>query len=248
MKRWMLAVALVLGALGAPPLASVAQAAPSMEELRDQGVLYAKKKRYKRAIATLNKAHAAPGGAQDFDVQYYRAQAAYAELLLEIAFESVENALGVAKSPREERRVKELQREMNAQFGGVTFETEQGETNQKGRIFFETKTGLINKDKKQRFSAIRERFRSTDISLPMTVYLPYGDYTANNVPFSIVQGQPAPTVRIFLQVQKDDDDGGALWWYVGAGSAAAVAVGVGVALLLADSEPERVSATPITVQ
>ena len=248
MKHCTLIAALVLGALGAAPLTPAALAAPSMAELRDQGILYAKKKRFKLAVATLNKAHAAPGGAQDFDLQYYRAQAAYAELLLETAFESLKNALAVADGKREERRIKELEREMVSQFGGVTFETEQGETNQKGRIFFETKTGLINKDKKQRFASIRERFRSTDISLPMTVFLPYGEYTANNVPFSIVQGEPAPTVRIFLQVQKDDDDGGALWWYVGAGGAAAVAIGVGVALLLAEPETTTTDGSRIVIE
>ena len=37
-----------------------------------------------------------------------------------------------------------------------------GETNAKGRIFFETKTGIINREKKARFTAIQERFKSCD--------------------------------------------------------------------------------------
>ena len=50
---------------------------------------------------------------------------------------------------------------------------------------FESKTGIINREKKARFTTIRDRFRGTDITLPTTVYLPYGSYTANKVPFSL---------------------------------------------------------------
>ncbi|MCA9543223.1 MAG: hypothetical protein KC613_02505, partial [Myxococcales bacterium] len=110
-------------------------------------------------------------------------------------------------------------------------------------IFFEAKTGIINKEKKQRFLSIRERFRSVDVELPTKVYLPYGEYRANGVQFTIAEGDP-PEVPIFLQsVDTGEGDGGGsnLWWYVGLGGAAAAAAVVTTVLLLDDPQPDRAS-------
>lgn len=230
-------------ALGAAPLvaalpAPAHAAGEGFEQLREQGKLYYKRKLFKQAMSTLDAAAATPEGRNDFETALYRARVAYELLLLETAFEALDAAVTRAATETERADADELRREMNAQFGAVTIVPDEvGETNTRGRIFFDSKTGIINKDKKQRFETIRERFRSTDVPLPRTVYLPYGEYTANNVPFSIVQGEPSPTVSIFLQVQKeDDDDDGALWWYLG--GAVLVGAGVTTAILLAtDDEP-----------
>lgn len=230
-------------ALGAAPLVAAAPtpaqaAGEGFEQLREQGKLYYKRKLFKQAMSTLDAAARTPEGQKDFETALYRARVAYELLLLETAFEALDAALARAATDRERQDADELRREMNALFGAVTIVPDEvGETNTRGRIFFDSKTGIINKDKKQRFEAIRDRFRSTDVQLPRTVYLPYGEYTANNVPFSIVQGEQPPKVSIFLQVQKEeDDDDGALWWYVG--GAVLVGAGVTTAILLAtDDEP-----------
>lgn len=230
-------------ALGAAPVVATAPtparaAGEGFEQLREQGKLYYKRKLFKQAMSTLDAAARTPEGQKDFETALFRARVAYELLLLETAFEALDAALARAATDRERQDADELRREMNALFGAVTIVPDaEGETNTSGRIFFDSKTGIINKDKKQRFDAIRERFRSTDVQLPRTVYLPYGDYTANNVPFSIVQGEQPPKVSIFLQVQKEeDDDGGALWWYIGGGALAAA--GVGVALLIVSSDDD----------
>ncbi len=210
----------------------------SLEQLKAQGKLYFKRDMYKQAMATLDQAWASKEGQADFETAFYRARTAYALLLLEVAFETIDKAIELAESDRDRTSAQAFKGEMSSLFGALAVVASSGETNDKGRIFFESKTGMVNKEKKARFETIRARFRETDIALPRTVFLPYGQYTANNVPFEIVQGQPAPTVEIFLQVRKDeeDDDDTALWWYVGGGAAAATALGVVAVILLNDSE------------
>jgi len=184
-------------------IAQVPEGPATMEEARDQGVLYFRKKRFKQAMPLLDKAYEMEGGKTDFSVVYYRGQTAYRLLLVEKAFEMAAKATELAGDDRRRKQnVQEFQTELDSLFGKLTLKAADGETNAKGRIFFETKTGIINREKKKRFTAIQSRFKSMDISLPITVYLPYGDFLANKVPFSIVEGQPAPEIEIFLQVQR----------------------------------------------
>jgi len=219
-----------------------------MEDARDQGVLYYRKKRFKQAMPLLDKAFGMPGGSQDFSVAFYRSRTALRLLLLEQAFEMASLATTLAGDDR--RRVansKELQTELDSLFGKLTLKAAEGETNAKGRIFFETKTGIINREKKKQFTAIQQRFKTTDITLPTTVYLPFGEYLANKVPVSIAQGEPAPEIEIFLQVTKgeDDDSNTLLWVGIGVGTAAAVGLGVGAFLLFGQDEPP--AETPLDI-
>ena len=226
------------GSLGVAPPVAQAQG-QSLDQLKAQGKLYFKRNMYKQAMGTLNKAWATKAGKTDFETAFYRARTAYALLLLEVAFEMADKAIELAEDDRDRKSARAFKSEMSSLFGALNVVASQGETNAEGRIFFETQTGMVNREKKARFEAIRTRFRETDIALPRTVFLPYGQYTANNVPIEIVQGQPAPTVEIFLQVRKGegDDDDSALWWYVGGGAVAAAALGVGAVFLLSDPEP-----------
>ncbi len=210
----------------------------SMEELRDQGIAYYKRKRFKLAKRILDNAYATKDGPKDFKTVFYRGQAAYKLLLLEDAFAMAKAAAKMATGKRSKRMSAELHDEMSQLYGGVTFAAADGETNQRGRIFFEAKTGIINKDKRTRFLSIRERFRTTNIELPATVYLPYGAYKANEVPFELEPGTDVPTVKIFLQVIiEEGGDDGLLWVYVGAGAAAAAGLAVGAFFLLREPDP-----------
>jgi tetratricopeptide (TPR) repeat protein len=242
---WPLALALYVGLIASA-------SAQTLDEVRDQGILYFKKEIYKQAQEHLDRAYKMKGGKTDFSTVYYRAQTHYKLLRLETAFEMVTAALTLAEGDEKRlQRVKELNAEMRGLYGGVTFKAAKGETNKQGRIFFEAKTGIINKEKKERFESIRERFRSTDIELPTTVYLPYGEYLANKVPFAVAQEDAAPPeVEIFLQVVVDaggEDEGMGTWFWVGVGGAAVAAAGVTALLILggddASPPPDKIGFT-----
>lgn len=244
MRVWLLAAALLsAGTVGLAPIDARAQQGSSLEDARDQGILYLRKGLDRQAKARLDEAWRMPGGKEDFRTGYYRAQAAFKLMLLEEAFETSAATKALATDDRQRQSVERLEQEMTALYGSVAIVPAAEEKKRKGRIFFEAKTGIINKEKKQLFLSIRERFRSTDIDVPAKVYLPYGDYLANGVAFSIVQGEAPPSVAVFLQVADDaggearsGGGGSRLWLWVGLGAAAAVAAGVGTYFLLSEGD------------
>ena len=92
----------VLGLLVVPvPEAQAQDDKRSMEELRDQGMAYYKRKRFKPAKAMLDKAFAKPSGPKDFKTVFYRGQAAYKLLYLEDAFAMAKLAQKLAEKKRQ---------------------------------------------------------------------------------------------------------------------------------------------------
>ena len=252
MRPMILALLVGVATASAPAVSAMAQVGPStLEDVRDQGILYFKKKLYKQAKTALDKAFKMPGGNEDFATLYYRGQTAFKLLFIEQAFNMTKAAVAKAPSDKYKRRYTELLTEMQGLFGEVTLVGAKGETNAEGRIYFEAQTGIINRAKKQRFMSIRERFRSTNISLPITVYLPWGQYTANKVPFALKQGEPAPSLEIFLQIDRTGEPKGggmktSTWVWIGVG--AAVLAGGAAAGVLALEEPEPTRLTGIVIE
>ncbi len=237
-RRIALSLSLVAAPLAIGPVGSAsAQEAGTLAETRDQGVLYCKKKRFKQALRYLNQAYAMKGGPGDFPTVYYRGVAAFALGQIELAHEMVEIAERLAVDERRKRRVLDLSQQIRELYGPVVFEPTAEETSTRGRIFLEAKTGIINRDKRERFDRLRERYRTTALTLPKTLFLPYGEYTANGIPFAVVErAEKPPTVEIFLQPPEDeggviDSIDGTTWMWIGIGTAAAVGIGVGAALL-----------------
>lgn len=235
-RGWALALAM---ALTLPVLGAFAPAhgqGKSMEEMRDQGILYYKRDIYPQAMNVLNKAYKAPGGSQDFKTVFYRGRTAHQLLLLEVAFEMAKDAQQLAgENERAKQLAQSFQEELNSLYGAVNVKLDKKETNKRGRIFLKSKTGIINREKKKVFVSIRTRFENTEIDFPAKIYLPFGEYTANNIPFKIVKGQPEPTVEVFLQIE--DVGGGGLnaWWITGIAGAATVAAGVGAYFIFRDN-------------
>lgn len=252
MRALALLTAIALVPCTVPVAPVIAQTTARFDQLRDEGAAYYKRDLLKQAFSKLNQAYAAPGGKDDYTTCYLRAQVAYKLQEIEIAVQMVNEAGKLADTDRRKRTIHELRAEITGLYGGVRFEAEEGETNKTGRIFFEAKTGIINPEKKQLFGSIRDRFRNSNITLPAEVYLPYGEYTANNVPFSIVQGAQTPPVKIFLQVPKEEpvEDDSEIWWYVGIGGGAALLAGLGVGafFLFSDDEPAKTKVYPARIE
>lgn len=215
--------------------------AQGMEELRDQGVLYTQKDRYKQAKVFLDKAYATPDGKKDFKTLYYRGMTAHELLLLEDAFAMAAAAKAVAKNETQTLRVQELQEKLDALYGKITIKASENETNPQGRIHIESETGIINRKKKKQFQTIRDRFKSTDITVPVSIYLPFGNYRINEVPVALKQGEKAPEIAVILHTVggKKDEGGVSGWVWVGAGTAAAAAGVAAFFLLQSEPEPNR---------
>ena len=81
------------------------------------------------------------------------------------------------------------------------------------------------------------------MTLPTTLYLPHGSYTANNVPTVIKQNHTA-TVEVYLQIQRKaasvTHTGVNKWWLAGVGAAAVIATSVGAYFLFAEDSSQSV--------
>ena len=193
----------------------------SFEELRDQGMLYFRKKRYKQAYRALTEAVKMPKGTEDYKANYTLARTAAKMLLLEEAFLKANESLKLAgDNEKRKNAVSGFIAELESRYGGVQIVPAPGETNRKGRIFLEAKTGILNKKKKEVFQTIRKRFRETEIQLP------HGNFLANNVPVKVTPEQ-ITEVALYLQVDRVIvEDGGINWWWIGGGVAATITTGV----------------------
>ena len=200
----------------------------SFEELRDQGTLYFRKKRFKQAYRALKEAVKMPQGAEDFKAHYTLARTADKLLLLEEAFDEADVALKLAgDNEKRKNAVSLFKSELASKYGAVSISPAPGETNRKGKIFLKAKTSFINKKKKAVFNTIRKRFRETEIKIPTIIYLPHGQFLANNVPVEVREDQPIAEVELYLQVDRAIvKESGPNWWWIGGGVAATLATGV----------------------
>ena len=200
----------------------------SFEELRDQGTLYFRKKRFKQAYRSLKEAIKMPQGADDYKAHYTLARTAAKLLLLEEAFREADTALTLAnESERKKNAVNLFQQELKSKYGAVSILPATGETNRKGKVFLEAKTSFLNKKKKEVFQTIRSRFRETEIEIPTIIYLPHGQFLANNVPVKVVEGEDLAEVQLYLQVDRAVvEEAAPNWWWIGGGIAATLATGV----------------------
>ena len=220
----------------------------SFDELRDQGLLYKRKKKTKLAYRFLTRAYQAEGGQNDFKTVYNRGVVAHDLLELKVAFQMLEESRPlIGDSTRNKRDADEFAELLSTLYGTLHLQPAPGETNRRGRIFFESQVRIINKKKRNLFKAIRDRFRATELEIPTTVYLPHGRFTANNVPVEI-QGETPTTAHVYLQVQRKKTDGSwNAWWIAGVGTATAVASTLGAYFLFADRSPEVVERVVPTV-
>lgn len=219
--------------VSAPSVAAAVEGEASLDQLRDQGILYFKRQRYKQAKRMLDLAMRKPGGHDDFMVALYRGMAAEKLLLLEDAFAMADRALALAEKNQQRLRVVgEFQQRLQESYGLAKFENAGGPS--RGTLLLDSEAKVFIKQKQAMFLSIRERLRSTEMQLPANVYLPFGEYKAQGVAFAVKRGQTA-TVAIALSAAAAEDDGGlSPWWYAGAG--AAVLAGVGTWLLLQEDE------------
>ena len=210
--------------------------------LRKQGLHYYRKKLWGPAMSTLRKAAATPKGKTDFRTHYYLAKCCETTLQLEKAFPAAEKALKFARSEDDKAEAKKLLETLKRYYAGVRFEQhpdQPGKFEKGGLIILKPTKPIINMKKKQVFDKIAARFKATPVHLPITIYLPFGEYEANGAPFKIARGKEAKA-QLFLY--NPEGDTMSWWWIVGGGAAAAgLTAGILLPILLSeDTQKARV--------
>jgi len=240
-RRALVASALLVAVslLAAPGLGRAeGEAEVGFRQLRQQGIHYFDRKRYSAAVHTLKQAAATVQGQRDFKTHFYLARAHYELVVVEEAMPEAELALEVSRTPIQEDKAQSFLDALNASFGAVTFrkDPEQKTKLTDTYIHLKDRGGLINPAKKKLFQAIQERSVDRRVKLPVTLYLPFGSYTANGAPFEIRKGEPA-TANLFLY-GAPPSSGIAWYWWVG--GAATVAAGTAALLVVLLSQEEEV--------
>jgi len=241
-----LPLALPLWLAGAPGLAQKAEEQASFTKLQQQGLHYFNRKMYGPAIKTLEQAAATPRGKKDYRTQYTLARAYYEQLILEKAVPAALLAVELASTDANKEKAQAFLDGLTESFGAVTFQKDPEQKTELKETYIHLKDqgGLINEAKKKVFQSIQKRFLETKVPLPITLYLPFGRYTANGAPFETKKGETAEA-NLFLYGSPP----GGIAWYWWAGGAAVVAAGATVAVLLLTAEDEEVqtaSFEPVT--
>lgn len=241
-RRWTITMMLVLSfaLAGMPGTGRAEETERSFRERTEQGVHYYRKKRVAVAVKVLEQALEMAGGDEDYTTLFTLARAYHDLLLLEKAIPMAQKAVDVAAQSGEKTESLRLLRTLRSRFGGVTFRKarEQKGDLREGIIHLEDRGRLINPKKKQVFEKIAARFRETPVGLPITLYLPFGSYSANRAPFSVEKGRIA---EVELILYNPDEGGINPWWYLGGGAVAVAATAAAVVLLLGEPADETQS-------
>lgn len=214
----------------------------AVAQKRDQGIAYFRKDLFEMAASTLAEARALPGGDQDSKLLFYLARS-YVDLNeLAKAFESAEAATKT-HDPEGKfgKRAAELLKNLRKSYGSVIFKRLASSTVKQGYIYLDDIAGLIGKEKKEQFRKLRNRLKSQAVDLSTSGYvyfLPYGQYRANGVPFTVEQGS-LPEVEILLEAtpREQESKGLSVPVMVASGAGAALLTAFGMHLM-AVSEAE----------
>lgn len=245
MRRFPIPLAALALLSAAPAVAGEPQEEARFKELREHGIELARRKLWEPARSELEEALAAPGGAQDASTHYWMARVCRELLFLDSAFPYAERAVKLAgEGGKDAKRAAGLLADLRKYFGGVTLTKDERASRQAGYLHLEADPPLIKPEKKKQFANLKELYESREFELPVTLYLPFGRFTVNGIPFETKAGETAK-IAIF-------PDGPPFSWtpvVIGA-SVAAAAAGAGLVYLLTreEAEPEYVLAAPAAVE
>ena len=208
-------------------------APPGFEAKRDQGIHYFRQGRNKPAKAELIAAARMKGGADDYSLHLFLGRVQHQLHNIEQAHLEAERALELAGRPEEKAAAKSLLDGLRSFYGEVSFLSAGPDAGpRRGYLIVESASQFIAPEKKRSWARVRDEFTKAATTLPRSTYLPGGDYTANGVPFTVVDGD---TVEVFMGLKSSPDAGSFPWMWVAGGTAAAAA-GL-VAVLVLTPEP-----------
>ena len=211
----------------------------ALEQVRDQGILYLKRKLPKLAMSHLDRVYRSERGKRDFRTVFYRARAALELGQLGIADSMMNEAKALTKSQRQLNRIQALQAEFRSSFGSVRVLPAIGEARRQGRLILERESTLINKRKRDSYLSLQTRLGSAPATLPMMLYVPHGRYRLNGVDFEVSEAKHSTTVKVFLRQFVGGQGGQSrMWWWIGSGVVAATVVGVAAVMLFDEPEPK----------
>lgn len=227
---------------------AIASPVRSYEQQLEQVRLYINKNMFEAARSELERLKLTDRGKDDERVYTALAKVNYKLYFITDALSNLRNARQVTRDPKTKESLSALYEQWLTAFGLVRFEPLDQVT--RGTIELIRTRKLINKDRQSALSIVQDQL-SSPVNLPISVYLPYGNYSANGVEFKLERNRPTPLVELMLapvaepqpEVKKQLN---IPWLYVGAGAVALIGASVG-AYFLSQDTPEANKQLTITI-
>jgi len=158
----------------------------SFRQYTEQGIHYYRKKKLEAARQALEQAYKLPGGSTDFDTLSTLAHVYFDLDLLEKAIPLIRRCTEVIESGEDLEQCQLFLRSLLEGFGEVTLLPATAmAAGSLGFVHLKCQKELINLKRKKIFEDLSGRLLAEPVQLPLTIYLPFGAYTANDVPIVI---------------------------------------------------------------
>ena len=204
-------------------------------QAREQGVLYWKKKRYRAADRSLSRAVEMKDGLRDFKTPFL---VLVNETLLrpDKALIYSERALRITTaSPSKRSKIKAIHDELAESYGKVELRAAMDASVSTGTFKLRPITPFINKKKKRYVERLRERYATRAVSLPHSLFLPYGSYNISGLhidlnpqtaggELAIFLDPPTQATEMTMPASAKSGSENRMWWIVG-GVTTTVAIG-----------------------
>ena len=219
----------------------------SYEQQLEQVRLYINNDMFEAALAELNKLRGSEQGQGDERLYIALAKVNYKLHNITAALSDLRKARKLTKNSKAKKRLTSLYEQWLSTYGLVRFEP--ADQTYKGQLTLKRQRKLINQERKAALGKVQKLFEK-GIELPLSAYLPYGQYSANGTTFKLKRNMPTPIVEVMLTplkevVQPPSSSNMDQWLYVGLGSAALVALGVGGYFMFQDDPKPNTQLTVV---
>jgi len=238
------AMTLGLMALGLMTIGLSAQleAVPlSYQQRVHQAELYVESKLYEQAVKELKELERSPEGSQDVRVSELLSLAYYHSNDINKALYYLRKARQLTEDEGFKARLTQNYQQWIKVFGLVQFASINEVPS--GAIELNSDRKILNPKRRAAFKVAQRQLRR-GVTLPLSMYLPFGSYVANSVPFQIKPSYPSANVELSLIPVKDEavSTKTSKWVYITLGGVALIATALGGYYLLS---PKQVSGTTV---
>jgi len=172
-----------------------------------------------------------PEGKYDVRIASAMAIVAYKLHHISLALQYLRKARKLSRDPQEKSKFSDLHERWAKEYGLIRFESL--DTTQFGRLELKRMTRILNAKRKAVLKVVKEQL-SGGVTLPISLYLPYGKYTANDTPFNLkLNAQPSVVEVSLIPIPKQEQSTNvSSWVYIGVGGLLIASIGVGGYFLL----------------
>jgi len=199
--------------------------------------LYIDSKLYDQALKELKLLERTPEGGQDVRVAHSYALAHYNTFNVNQALFYLRRARTLTADMDLKAQLTQTYQRWIKAYGLVNFQSLNQV--QRGAIKLETERVIINPKRRKSFK-IAQRLLAEGVTTPISFYLPFGSYTANDVEFQLKSSLPPPTVELMLTPVHTEpvSTKSSKWVYITLGGVALIATAVGGYYLLTSDSSE----------